>query len=92
MEKAAPGSLLRSCDGCEIKRRFEGALGNVWSVSCGQPYPRLRFLFFSKLAPDKSLESLKVQQKRTVLQKESFQKTLVSLSRTSGSKRSSKRR
>ena len=120
--------------GYEIKRQFEGALGNVWSVSYGQLYPTLRrlselgwvtkktepgkkaaekniysitekgrkkldewllkplrttykvkdeftlrFLFFSKLSPDNVLEYLRVQQKKTVLQKESFQRTLVSL-------------
>jgi DNA-binding PadR family transcriptional regulator len=120
--------------GYEIKRRFEGALGNVWSVSYGQLYPTLRrlseqgwvtkktepgkkaaekniysitekgrkkldewllkplrstyrvkdeftlrFLFFSKLSPDNVLDYLKAQQKKTVLQKESFQRTLVSL-------------
>jgi DNA-binding PadR family transcriptional regulator len=120
--------------GYEIKRRFEGALGNVWSVSYGQLYPTLRrlselgwvtkktepgkkaaekniysitekgqnkldewllkplrstykvkdeftlrFLFFSKLSRENVLEYLKAQQKKTVLQKESFQRTLVSL-------------
>ena len=30
--------------GYEIKRQFEGALGNVWSVSYGQLYPTLRLL------------------------------------------------
>ena len=30
--------------GYEIKRQFEGALGNVWSVSYGQLYPTLRRL------------------------------------------------
>lgn len=120
--------------GYEIKRRFEGALGNVWSVSYGQLYPTLRrlseqgwvtkktepgkkaaekniysitekgrkkldewllkplrstyrvkdeftlrFLFFNKLSPDNVLDYLKGQQKKTVLQKESFQRTLVSL-------------
>lgn len=30
--------------GYEIKRGFEGALGNVWSVSYGQLYPTLRRL------------------------------------------------
>ncbi|MCX7038917.1 MAG: PadR family transcriptional regulator [Spirochaetes bacterium] len=30
--------------GYEIKRRFEGALGNIWSVSYGQLYPTLRRL------------------------------------------------
>ena len=30
--------------GYEIKRQFEGALGNVWSVSYGQLYPTLRWL------------------------------------------------
>jgi PadR family transcriptional regulator AphA len=119
--------------GYEIKRRFEGALGNVWSVSYGQLYPTLRrlsesgwvtkktelgkkaaekniysitdigrakldewllkplrstykvkdeftlrFLFFNKLSPDNVLDFLKVQQQRIVLQKESFQRTLVS--------------
>ena len=120
--------------GYEIKRQFEGALGNVWSVSYGQLYPTLRllselgwvtkktepgkkaaekniysitekgrkkldewllkplrstyrvkdeftlrFLFFNKLSPDNVLDYLRVQQKKTVLQKESFQRTLVSL-------------
>jgi DNA-binding PadR family transcriptional regulator len=120
--------------GYEIKRQFDGALGNVWSVSYGQLYPTLRrlselgwvtkktepgkkaaekniysitekgrkkldewllkplrstykvkdeftlrFLFFSKLAADSVLDYLKVQQKKTVLQRESFQRTLVSL-------------
>jgi PadR family transcriptional regulator, regulatory protein AphA len=120
--------------GYEIKRRFDGALGNVWSVSYGQLYPTLRrlselgwvtkktepgkkaaekniysitekgrkkldewllkplrhtykvkdeftlrFLFFSKLSADNVLDYLKVQQKKTVLQRESFQRTLVSL-------------
>ena len=120
--------------GYEIKRKFEGALGNVWSVSYGQLYPTLRklsesgwvtkktepgkkaaekniysitdrgrrkldewllkplrspykvkdeftlrFLFFSKLPPAQVLEYLKVQQKKTVLQRDSFQRTLVSL-------------
>jgi len=120
--------------GYEIKRRFEGALGNVWSVSYGQLYPTLRklseagwvtkktepgkkaaekniysitdrgrhkldewllkplrsaykvkdeftlrFLFFSKLPPEQVLEYLKAQQKKTVLQRDSFQRTLVSL-------------
>jgi PadR family transcriptional regulator, regulatory protein AphA len=120
--------------GYEIKRQFEGALGNVWSVSYGQLYPTLRrlseqgwvtkktepgkkaaekniysitekgrhkldewllkplrttykvkdeftlrFLFFSKLAPEQVLDYLRSQQKKTVLQKESFQRTLVSL-------------
>jgi PadR family transcriptional regulator AphA len=120
--------------GYEIKRRFEGALGNVWSVSYGQLYPTLRrlselgwvtkktepgkkaaekniysitdkgrrkledwllkplrstykvkdeftlrFLFFNKLSPDNVLDYLKGQQKSTVLQKENFQRALVSL-------------
>lgn len=120
--------------GYEIKRRFEGALGNVWSVSYGQLYPTLRrlselgwvtkktepgkkaaekniysitekgrrkldewllkplrssyrvkdeftlrFLFFSKLSAENVLDYLKVQQEKTVLQKESFQRTLASL-------------
>jgi len=39
----------------------------------------LRFLFFSKLAPEVVLDYLKGQQKKTVLQKDSFQRTLVSL-------------
>jgi PadR family transcriptional regulator AphA len=30
--------------GYEIKRGFEGALGNVWSMSYGQLYPTLRRL------------------------------------------------
>jgi len=120
--------------GYELKRRFEGALGNVWSVSYGQLYPTLRrlselgwvtkktepgkkaaekniysitekgrrkldewllkpvrstyrvkdeftlrFLFFSKLAPDHVLQYLREYQKETVQQRESFQKTLKSL-------------
>jgi PadR family transcriptional regulator, regulatory protein AphA len=120
--------------GYELKRRFEGALGNVWSVSYGQLYPALRdlaelgwltkktepgkkaaekniysitekgrgkldewllkpmrssykikdeftlrFLFFSKLSPGNVLDYLEAQQKKTVLQKETFQVTLASL-------------
>ncbi len=120
--------------GYEIKQKFEGALGNVWSVSYGQLYPTLRrlselgwvtketapgkkaaekniysitpggqkkldewllkplrtsykvkdeftlkFLFFSKLPKDKVLDYLKAQQKRTIMQKENFQRTLVSI-------------
>jgi PadR family transcriptional regulator, regulatory protein AphA len=120
--------------GYELKRRFEGALGNIWSVSYGQLYPTLRhlsevgwltkktepgkkaaekniysitekgrrkldewllkplrssykvkdeftlrFLFFSKLAPGSVLDYLGVQQKKTMLQKETFQVTLSSL-------------
>jgi PadR family transcriptional regulator, regulatory protein AphA len=30
--------------GYELKKRFEGALGNVWSISYGQLYPTLRRL------------------------------------------------
>ncbi|MGO9309981.1 MAG: PadR family transcriptional regulator [Spirochaetia bacterium] len=120
--------------GYELKRRFEGALGNVWSVSYGQLYPTLRrlsemgwvtkktepgkkaaekniysmtekgrkkldewllkpvrstyrvkdeftlrFLFFSKIAPDHVLEYLREYQKKTAEQRESFQNTLQSL-------------
>jgi len=120
--------------GYEIKRQFEGALGNVWSVSYGQLYPTLRwlselgwvtkktepgkkaadkniysitekgrkkldewllkpvrstyrlkdeftlrFLFFSKLAPAHVLEYLREHQRKTVLQRETFQITLESL-------------
>ncbi len=120
--------------GYEIKQKFEGALGNVWSVSYGQLYPTLRrlselewvtkktapgkkaaekniysitptgikklndwllqplrtsyrvkdeftlkFLFFNKLPPEKVLNYLKKQQKKTVMQKEDFQRTLVAL-------------
>jgi DNA-binding PadR family transcriptional regulator len=120
--------------GYEIKQKFEGALGNVWSVSYGQLYPTLRrlselewvtkktapgkkaaekniysitpkgkkkldewllkplrsnykvkdeftlkFLFFNKLPKDLVLEYLRGQQRKTVLQKESFQKTLQSI-------------
>jgi PadR family transcriptional regulator AphA len=120
--------------GYEIKQEFEGALGNVWSVSYGQLYPTLRrlsemqwvtketapgkkaaekniysitpkgrrkldewllrplrssykvkdeftlkFMFFDKLPRDKVLEYLKQQQKKTVMQKENFQRTLVSI-------------
>jgi PadR family transcriptional regulator AphA len=120
--------------GYEIKQEFEGALGNVWSVSYGQLYPTLRrlsemqwvtketapgkkaaekniysitskgkkkldewllrplrssykvkdeftlkFMFFDKLPKDKVLEYLKLQQKKTIMQKENFQRTLVSI-------------
>jgi PadR family transcriptional regulator AphA len=120
--------------GYEIKREFEGALGNVWSVSYGQLYPTLRklseqgcvtkrtepgkkaaekniysitdkgrkkleewllkplrstykvkddftlrFLFFSKLPRDRVVEYLNNQQKKTVFQRESFKRTLVSM-------------
>ena len=120
--------------GYEIKQKFEGALGNVWSVSYGQLYPTLRrlselewvtkksmpgkkaaekniysitakglerldewllkplrtsykvkdeftlkFLFFNKLPKEKVLEYLKVQQKKTIMQKENFQRTLISI-------------
>jgi PadR family transcriptional regulator AphA len=120
--------------GYEIKRRFEGALGNVWSVSYGQLYPTLRrlseqgwvtkktepgkkaaekniysitekgtkkldewllkplrstykvkdeftlrFLFFSKLPRQTVLDYLKTQQKKTILQRENYQRTLVTL-------------
>ena len=120
--------------GYEIKQEFEGALGNVWSVSYGQLYPTLRrlsevqwvtkrtepgkkaaekniysitpkgkqkldewllrplrssykvkdeftlkFLFFDKLPREKVLDYLKTQQKKTVMQKENFQRTLVSI-------------
>ncbi|MGA2480205.1 MAG: helix-turn-helix transcriptional regulator [Spirochaetia bacterium] len=120
--------------GYELKRRFEGALGNVWSVSYGQLYPTLhrlsemgwltkktepgkkaaekniysitekgrrkldewllkpmrssykvkdeftlRFLFFSKISPGSVLDYLEAQQKKTMLQKETFQVTLSSL-------------
>jgi PadR family transcriptional regulator AphA len=30
--------------GYELKRKFEGALGNIWSISYGQLYPTLRGL------------------------------------------------
>ena len=120
--------------GYEIKRQFEGALGNVWSVSYGQLYPTLRwlselgwvtkktepgkkaaekniysitekgrkkldewllkpvrtayrlkdeftlrFLFFSKLTPAHVLAYLGEHQRKTALQRETFQKTLESL-------------
>jgi len=120
--------------GYEIKRQFEGALGNVWSVSYGQLYPTLRglselgwvtkktepgkkaaekniysitekgrrkldewllkpvrstyrlkdeftlrFLFFSKLAPAHVLEYLREYQRKTVIQRDTFQSTLESL-------------
>jgi len=119
--------------GYEIKRRFEGALGNVWSLSYGQLYPTLRrlseqgwvskktepgkkaaekniysitekgrrrlddwllkpprsgyrlkdeftlrFLFFSKVSPEKVLDYLNLQKENTELQKESLQRTLAS--------------
>jgi len=120
--------------GYEIKQKFEGTLGNVWSVSYGQLYPTLRrlselewvtkktapgkkaaekniysitakgkkkldewllkplrtsykvkdeftlkFLFFNKLPREKVLEYLKMQQKKTIMQKENFQRTLVAI-------------
>jgi len=120
--------------GYEIKQQFEGALGNVWSVSYGQLYPTLRrlsevgwvtkktapgkkaaekniysitekgkkrldewllkplrtnyrvkdeftlkFLFFDKIPKEKVLTYLKAQQKKTIMQKENFQRTLVSI-------------
>ena len=120
--------------GYEIKQQFEGALGNVWSVSYGQLYPTLRhlsevgwvtkktapgkkaaekniysitakgkkrldewllkplrtnyrvkdeftlkFLFFDKVPKEKVLDYLKSQQKKTIMQKENFQRTLVSI-------------
>jgi len=102
--------------GYEIKRQFEGALGNVWSVSYGQLYPKkaaekniysitaegkkrldewllkplrtnyrvkdeftLKFLFFDKIPKEKVLNYLKSQQKKTIMQKENFQRTLVSI-------------
>ena len=39
----------------------------------------LKFLFFSKLPKKKVLEYLLMQQKKIVLQKETFQRTLVSI-------------
>ena len=39
----------------------------------------LRFLFFSKLSPENVLDYLRNQQKKTVVQKESFESTLLSL-------------
>jgi DNA-binding PadR family transcriptional regulator len=120
--------------GYEIKRKFEGTLGNVWSISYGQLYPTLRrlaeqgwvtkktepgkkaaekniysltekgrkkleewlvkplrstykvkdeftlrFLFFSKLKSDTVMEYLKTQQKKIILQRDSFKRTLVSI-------------
>ena len=120
--------------GYEIKQKFEGALGNIWSVSYGQLYPTLRrlselewvskktapgkkaaekniysitdqgkkkldgwllrplrtsykvkdeltlkFLFFSKLPKENVLDYLRMQQKKTVMMKEDFQRTFVSL-------------
>ena len=120
--------------GYEIKRRFEGALGNAWSLSYGQLYPALhdlsalgwvtkksepgkkaaekniysmtdkgkkkleewllkpvrtiykvkdeltlRLMFFGKLSPEAVREYLAAHQKRTILQKESFQLTLETL-------------
>jgi PadR family transcriptional regulator AphA len=119
--------------GYEIKQRFEGALGNVWSVSYGQLYPTLRrlselewvtkktapgkkaaekniysltpkgrkkldewlvrplrsnykvkdeftlkFLFFNKLPRETVLEYLRNQQRRTIEQRDSFQRALDS--------------
>lgn len=125
--------------GYEIKRRFEGAIGNVWSVSYGQLYPTLRrlaeldyvtkktepgkkaadkniysitekgrkkidewllkplrstyrvkdeftlrFLFFSKLSSVQVRDYLGAQREKTVLQKESYERTLVSLGDETG--------
>ncbi len=125
--------------GYEIKRRFEGAIGNVWSVSYGQLYPTLRrlaelgyvtkktepgkkaadkniysitekgrkkidewllkplrssyrvkdeftlrFLFFSKLSSVQVRDYLSAQREKTVLQKESYERTLVSLGDETG--------
>jgi PadR family transcriptional regulator AphA len=39
----------------------------------------LKFLFFDKLPSDRVLEYLQQQQKKTVMQKESFQRTLVAI-------------
>jgi len=119
--------------GYEIKQRFEGALGNVWSISYGQLYPTLRrlselewvtkktapgkkaaekniysltpkghkkldewlvrplrsnykvkdeftlkFLFFNKLPRETVLEYLRSQQRRTIEQRDSFQRALDS--------------
>jgi PadR family transcriptional regulator AphA len=120
--------------GYEIKQKFEGTLGNVWSVSYGQLYPTLRrlselewvtkktapgkkaaekniysitpkgrkkldewlvrplrscykvkdeftlkFLFFNKLPRETVLDYLRGQQRKTVQQKESFQRALDSI-------------
>ena len=39
----------------------------------------LKFLFFNRLPKEKVLEYLKLQQKKTLLQRESFQRTLVAM-------------
>jgi PadR family transcriptional regulator, regulatory protein AphA len=120
--------------GYEIKRKFEGTLGNVWSVSYGQLYPTLRrlaelgwvtkkkepgkkaaekniysitergrkklgewllkpmrttykvkdeftlkFLFFNKLPKSDVVEYLRGQQKKVMLQRDGYQRTLISL-------------
>ena len=39
----------------------------------------LKFLFFDKIPKEKVLNYLKSQQKKTIMQKENFQRTLVSL-------------
>ena len=120
--------------GYEIKQRFEGALGNVWTLSYGQLYPTLRrlselewvtkrtapgkkaaekniysltakgrkkleewlvrplrsnyklkdeftmkFLFFNKLPRETVLEYLRDQQRRTVEQRDGFQRALEAI-------------
>jgi PadR family transcriptional regulator AphA len=120
--------------GYEIKQRFEGAVGNVWSVSYGQLYPTLRrlselewvtkktapgkkaaekniysltpkgrkkldewlvrplrsnykvkdeftlkFLFFNKLPRETVLEYLRDQQRKTVEQRDGFQRALEAI-------------
>jgi PadR family transcriptional regulator AphA len=39
----------------------------------------LKFLFFDKIPKEKVLDYLRLQQKKTILQKENFQRTLVSI-------------
>jgi PadR family transcriptional regulator, regulatory protein AphA len=51
--------------GYEIKRRFEGALGNVWSVSYGQLYPTLRRLAELGLVTKKTEPGKKAAEKNT---------------------------
>ncbi len=49
--------------GYEIKRQFEGALGNVWSVSYGQLYPTLRRLSETGWVTKKTEPGMKAAEK-----------------------------
>ena len=49
--------------GYEIKQKFEGALGNVWSVSYGQLYPTLRRLAEQEWVSKKTAPGKKTAEK-----------------------------